>query len=254
MSIFTKEKSRTKRSVGLSSKTDTALDSYRLLIAEKHGVSLSRGAAIDSILGVILNLEPPQAYQLLIRSEQELRNAQALLDATSREDVLSRQAEVNSVATWGQICELFGILADGHQELPPMRSIQMNGCRVLIPDAPDWITVNEGEAIRCNAATIVEVRNAERFDMAHFIYFDNDDTATKDIDEKIAIVWPEYEEVLKRRVKPVLDSEGKCLNAKEFLDAPNTGYYRATTYDPLRGNPYGVATIPDENGEEEGDR
>lgn len=246
MSIFTKEKSRTKRSVDLSSKTDTALDSYRLLITEKHGVSLSRGAAIDSVLGVILNLEPPQAYQLLIRSEQELRNAQALLDATSREDVLSRQAAVNSVTTWTQICELLGILADGHQELPPMRSIQMNGCRVLVPDAPDWITVDEGEAISCSAATIVEVRNAARFDMPHFIYFDNNGkSTTDDIDKAVLAVYPRYKEVLKAPVEPIRDANGRYLNIEELKNASWPEYFPVLEHDKESSNPYGVVLIPD---------
>lgn len=250
MSIFTKEKSRKKRCVDLSSKTDTALDSYRLLITEKHGVSLSRGAAIDSVLGVILNLEPPKVYQLLMRVEQELRSARGLLDATSREDVLSRQAAVNSVTTWTQVCELFGILADGHQELPPMRSIQMNGFRVLAPDAPDWITVNEGEAISCSVATIVEVRNAARFDMPHFIYFDNNGKSTTgDIDKAVLAVYPRYKEVLKVPVEPIRDANGRYLNIEGLKNASWPEYFPVFEHDKESSNPYGVVLIPDKKDE-----
>ena len=232
------------------SETDTALDSYRLLITERHGVSLSRGAAIDSVLGVILNLEPPKVYQLLMRAEQELRSARGLLDATSREDVLSRQAAVNSVTTWTQVCELFGILADGHQELPPMRSIQMNGFRVLVPDAPDWITVNEGEAISCSVATIVEVRNAARFDMPHFIYFDNNGKSTTgDIDKAVLAVYPRYKEVLKVPVEPIRDANGRYLNIEELKNASWPEYFPVLEHDKESSNPYGVVLIPDKKDE-----
>lgn len=245
MSLFTRDKVRTKRSVDLSPSTDAALDAFRTLV-DKRGTSLSRGAAIDAVLTTVLSLNPPQAYRLLATAQQELESSKEVLDSTSHSDALSHQQADNDVKTWTQICELFGILADGHQELPPMRSIQMNGCRVLVPDAPDWITVNESEAISCNAATIVEVRNGGRFDMPHFIYFDNNGKSTTgDIDKAVLAVYPRYKKVLKAHVEPIRDANGRYLNIEELKNAPWPGYFPVLEYDEESRNPYGVVLIPD---------
>lgn len=246
MSIFNKEKTRTKRSVDLSSRTDIAIDSFRSL-AEKHGASLSRGAAIDAVLGVILGLSPSQAYRLLATAREGLKNDQDLLDAISREDVLSRRDANDTVNAWKQACELFGILADGYHEPKPMRSIQMHGRRILVPDASDWISVNEDNAAESTVATIVEVRNGERFDVPHFIYFDNGESSTQAIDKAVLSTYPRYEEVLKAKVEPVRDSDGTYLNLDELKSAPWPGYFRAQPNDPESGNPYGIMLILDEH-------
>ena len=128
-----------------------------------------------------------------------------------------------------------------------MRSIQMHGRRILVPDASDWISVNEDNAAESTVATIVEVRNGERFDVPHFIYFDNGESSTQAIDKAVLSTYPRYEEVLKTKVEPVRDANGTYLNLDELKSAPWPGYFRAQPNDPESGNPYGIMLILDEH-------
>ena len=244
MSLFSKEKGRVKRSVDLSPNTDVALDAFRNL-SEKRGVSLSRGAAIDAVLGAILRLSPEMAASLYKEARRGLKAAQDALDATSREDALSRRSATENVEGWKTVAELFDIIADGYEEPAPMRSIGMKGRRVLIPDAPDWILVNEGNAAQSTVATVVEIKNGARFDAPHFVYFDNGEAGHKAIDAAILAVYPRYEDILAARIEPVKDSDGNYLNLEELKEAPMPGYFPAQQNNPVSGNPYGVVIIPE---------
>lgn len=243
MSLFSKEKGRVKRSVDLSPNTDVALDAFRDLSA-KRGVSLSRGAAIDAVLGAILRLTPEMAARLYKEAHKGLKGAQDALDATSREDALSRRNAAETVEGWKSVVELFDIMADGYEEPAPMRSIRMSGRRVLIPDAPDWILVNEGDAAQSTVATIVEIKNGARFNAPHFVYFDNGEASSRAIDAAILAAYPRYGEILAARIEPMKDADGNYLNLEELKEAPAPGYFPAQENDPIAGNPYGVAIIP----------
>lgn len=244
MPLFEKEKSRIKRSVDLSPDTDVALDAFRAL-AEKRGVSLSRGAAIDAVLGAILRLKPEQAARLYNEARKGIEAAQIELDATSRDDALSWRSAAEDVDGWKSIAELFDVIADDYVEPAPMRSIKMLGQRILIPDSTDWIVVNESNAAGSTKATIVEVKNGSRFGAPHFIYFADGETSTEAIDAAILAVYPRYEDILAARVEPAVDSSGNCLNLEQLRNAPVPGYFAAMSNGSVAENPYGVILIPD---------
>lgn len=249
MSLFTKEKSRVKRSVDLSVGVDVALDEFRELVA-KHGTSLSRGAAIDVILSAVLQLKPSQANRLLKTATHELGSAQAILDSTSLVDALSYRNALKEVETWKQVTELLDILGDGYEDRPPMRSIGMKGSRVLVvPDSDGWILVNEEDAPDCTEATIVEVKNGAQFNAPHFVYFNNGKAATHVIDAAIIEIYPPYKDILAARVEPKRDESGSYVNLDELKNAPIPGYFPALPDDPMAGNPYGVVLIDGEKGE-----
>ena len=244
MSLFSKENGRVKRSVDLSPNTDVALDTFRSL-SKKHGVLLSRGAAINAVLGAILRLSPEMAARLHKEANKALKSAQDALDATSREDALSRRSAADTVENWKNVVELFDIIADGHKEPAPMRSIAMDGRHLLVPDAPDWILVNESKAAQSTVATIVEIKNGTHFNAPHFVYFDNGEAGPKAIDAAILAVYPGYKSILAARIEPVKDSDGNYLNLEELKEAPMPGYFPAQPNDPAAGNPYGVVIIPE---------
>lgn len=244
MPLFSKEKGRVKRSVDLSPNTDVALDAFRSL-SEKRGVSLSRGAAIDAVLGTILRLSPEMATRLYKETRKGLKAAQEALDATNREDAFSRRSAAENVEGWRNVAELFDIIADGYEEPAPMRSIGMKGRRVLIPDAPDWILINEDNAAQSTAATIIEIKNGARFNAPHFVYFDNGEADPRTIDAAILAAYPPYNDILAAHVEPAKDSDGNHLNLEELREAPVPGYFPARPNDPVAGNPYGVVIIPE---------
>ena len=239
---------RTKRSIDLSKDVDAKLDSYRDTL-ENRGTPLSRGAAIETVLGPILSLNPAQASRLRATAERELKNEQELLDATSREDACSRHDLQKELETWEVVINLFEVLQGDFIPPEPMRAIQMCGKRVIIPDSSDWVVINEVNAPSSTRATVIEIKNGERFDTPHFIYFDNAETSTKLMDKAILAVFPDYEKVLKARVEPVMDANGVCLNLEQVRNAPIPGYFPAREHDPILGDPYGIHVIPDGNKE-----
>lgn len=244
-SLFAKEKGRVKRSVDLSPKTDEVLDNFRIL-AEKDGVSLSRGAAIDAVLGAILSLSPAQAARIYTNVSKELKVAQDTLDATSRDDVLSHRRAADEVESWERVTELFDILSDDYTEPAPMRSIPMSGCHIIVPDAADWIIVNAANAADSTHATVVEIKNGSRFNAPHFVFFDCGEASTEAIDAAIIAVYPQYENVLAARVEPIRDTEGNLLNLGQLKEAPMPGYFPVHyANDPAQETPYGVVLVPE---------
>ena len=241
---------RTKRSVDLSNDVDAALDAYRG-VQERRGKPLSRGAAIETILGPILSLSPAQASQLGAAAEKELKSTQALLDVTQREDAFSHHDLQREAEVWKTVHDLFETLAVDSTPRKPMRSIQMRGKRVIIPDSPDWVVINEVNAASSTRATIIEVKNGARFNVPYFVYFDNEETSTRLMDKAILAIFPDFERVLKEQVEPVMDANGVCLNLGEVQRAPATGYFPACEHDPILGDPYGVHIIPDEKGKQD---
>lgn len=244
VSLFARENRRVKRSVDLSPSSDVLLDAFRKL-AEKRDVSLSRGAAIDAVLGAVLRVSPGQAARLYDAARKGLASSQDALDATSREDALSRQRAAEEVESWQRIAELFDILSNDYIEPAPMRSVKMLGQHLLVPDAPDWILVNEKDAACSTRATIVEVKNGARFEAPHFVYFDTGESSTRSIDAAILEIYPDYEKILAARVEPVRDAEGNLLNLDQLKEAPVPGYFPALPNDPVQGNPYGVVLVPE---------
>lgn len=241
---------RTKRSVDLSNDVDAALDAYRG-VQEKRGNPLSRGAAIETILGPILSLSPAQASQLGAAAEKELKSTQTLLDATRREDAFSHHDLQKEAEVWKTVRDLFETLAGDSIPRKPMRSIQMRAKRVIIPDSPDWVVVNEANAAGSTRATIIEVKNGDRFNVPHFVYFDNAETSTQLMDKAIVAIFPDFEKVLKEQVEPVMDANGVCLNLGEVQRAPAPGYFPACEHDPIQGDPYGVHIVLDEKGNQD---
>lgn len=240
--LFSHER-KLKRSVDLSPDTDVNLDRFRELAAGE-GALPSRGAAIDAIVNTVLSLSSSDAAAMCQAARRALSAAEARIDATDRNDELAYRDATSSVKRFGGLVELFGILAGGITTSQPMRSIRMEGKRVLIPDSEDWIVINEKDAPRSTQATIVEIKNGARFGAPHFVYFDRGTARAAEIDEAILEVYPAYSEILSARVQPAYDAHGRIINLEEYAEAPLPGYFCAAPHDPEMGDPYGVHIIP----------
>lgn len=230
---------RIKRSVDLSQDTDGYLDHFRDLAARKSP-PLSRGAALDIVAKATLSLTPDEAAEISHAVSKVLRAAQERLEGISSTNEYTYSEANASVERLTDFVELLDILSDGRRAPAPMRRIDMRGKRLYIPDSDDWYVLNDQHAAISDEATIVEVKDGSRFGIPHFVYFDNGETATNLIDEKILDVFPEYREVLARQVKPLYDADGNFLNANEYARSPIRGYFHPLPLNALMGNPYGV--------------
>ena len=251
MSFFnsSKAKVRVKRSVDLEDETDRLLDVYRAR-AEKNGVVFSRGAAMDSILGSLLRLEPSQACGFRAEAMNQLEAAQALLETYDPKEKLLYQAAKDRVKTLELVYEFFDSLTDEYEEPSPVRVIQMYEKRLVIPDTDDWVVINEADAEMSSDATIVEVKNGERYGARHYVYFGGNDVSKKFINHAICRKCPEFLKVLEARVDPIKGPDGNYINLEQFSKAPFVGYFPARDDLPASEAPYGVVIVPDEKGDE----
>lgn len=246
--LIKRQTEKMKRSVDLAVGTDEAVDRFRKLV-EKRGTRLSRGTVIDIVLNAVLSLSPEQAFHLLEKSRSQFESAKKMLDATNSEDEASYNEAKAICKHWENIIELFEILADDYVKPNPMRKIRMRGRSLVIPESRDWVVVNPDSAPYSTVATIVEVRNGAKYNMPHFVYFENGEMTTREIDRAILTVFPDYQIVLDNKVDIQVDSRGEYINLDEWANAPTPGYFPAQTNNSTTGNPYGVVIIMDAGGE-----
>lgn len=241
--LFTSPK-RIKRSVDMSEGTDYHVDRYRSLL-NKCGMTASRGAVIDVILSSLLSLSPKQAVKLAQSVDRERKLSQSLFESTPESDGLTRNELREEVGSWEKLKSILDVLADGLAPVQPMKKISMaNDMAVLIPDDPDgWIVANPMDAPFADKVTIVEVRNGVSYGVPHFVVFHNGEVSTDIIDGIVIRAFPEYREILNKRVEPRYDTEGNLLNAAEWDSSPAVGRFPALPNDPVTGNPYGVEII-----------
>ena len=241
---------RIKRSVDMSEGTDYHVDRYRILL-NKCGMTASRGAVIDAVLSSLLPLSPKQAVKLAQSVERERKLSQSLFESTPESDEFTRNELCEEVKTWEKLKSILDVLADGLTPVQPMKKIPMaNGMAILVPDDPDnWIVANPLDASFADKATIVEVRSGASYNVPHFIVFHNGEVSADCIDDIVIRGFPEFREVLNKRVVPQYDSEGNLLNAAEWDSSPAIGRFPAMPNNPVLGNPYGIEIIS-EGGEE----
>ena len=126
---------------------------------------------------------------------------------------------------------------------------------VVYPE--DWIVVNREVAPERRYAGVVECRDADGIRIPHFLFFTNRQYAREYTEQEIAQInrlcahaSQIFARVQEMQVKPVPDPDhpGRYLNEKEYLDAPQIGYFALyeqgdpaypSDYDP----PYGAKII-----------
>lgn len=115
-----------------------------------------------------------------------------------------------------------------------------------------WIVTNPEKAIESNYAGVVEIRNGDRYDAPHFLFFIADHPASElSEEERLNVLrdatskWPRLTEVQEDIVELQYGPDGGVLNQKEYMQSPCIGFFPiwdAGQY-PLGDPPYGAVII-----------
>lgn len=115
-----------------------------------------------------------------------------------------------------------------------------------------WIVTNPESAINSDYAGVIEIRNGEKYDAPHFLFFLADHTASELTDEeRFSIIrdatskWPPFVQVQEDVVELKYGPDGGIINQKEYMQAPTIGFF--PIFDegkyPLGNPPYGAVVV-----------
>ncbi len=109
-----------------------------------------------------------------------------------------------------------------------MTQYEINEGVVICPS--DWIVVNPEKQHNSCYAGVVECRKS-CFEVPHFLFFTNklgneyDDELYDEVNKKCCKKWPQFNDILKKQVEIMYDTEGNIINNDEWLKAPILGYF-----------------------------
>ena len=137
--------------------------------------------------------------------------------------------------------EIFKLINNGKYEIieeaaenNTMKKIEIADGYLIIPH--DWIVVNPEYAKSCRYAAVLECRNSERYNVPHFIYFNNykyakqyTESLEKDFYKLCEKKWDRFSYIEKlsndNQLIPDPDNEGNYLNLDEYLQSPTIGLF-----------------------------
>lgn len=202
------------------------------ILAEiKNEQRIPFGQTLNSLVDIFCRLPIDVNKELLEFCKGKIKE---LYDAMDRAGEYEAQALMNKSQTYQNLAMFFNsgqrISIDSIECKPKMQKIQMLNSFLICPN--DYIILNRDDAIYCEYASVVEVRNA-KFGVPHFIYFhckdasDYKDFDCKMIEQSCAREWPRFQEVIDKIVEPIPDPDNKWkyLNAKEVEEAPQIGHF-----------------------------
>lgn len=115
-----------------------------------------------------------------------------------------------------------------------MKKIEIADGYLIIP--ADWIVVNQEQAKYCRYAAVLECKNSDRYNVPHFIYFNNckyanqyTESLEKDFYKLCEKKWDRFSEIEKisndSQLIPDPNNEGHYLNLDEYLQSPIIGLF-----------------------------
>ena len=137
--------------------------------------------------------------------------------------------------------EILRLINSGKYEIPEvisadntMKKIEIADGYLIIPS--DWIVVNPEQAKSCRYAAVLECKNSERYNVPHFIYFNNykyaneyTESLEKDFYKLCEKNWDRFSDIEKlsndNQLRPDPEHEGQYLNLDEYLASPIIGLF-----------------------------
>lgn len=191
------------------------------------------GATINGLIDTFCTIPNSVKKELLTYIKPKIRNLYREMDGASEFSFkeLSEKAQAYmDIATF---------LNDGNplsmneiDNTTTMVRYPMLDGYLICPD--NWIIVNPDEAERSTYAFVIECRNAGEYKIPHLLVFINRKSSYdySDLEKKVFLsecckVYPRFSDILALQVDPIDDPDhpGCTLNAKEWLEAPNIGYF-----------------------------
>lgn len=107
----------------------------------------------------------------------------------------------------------------------------------------DWLLINPQDAPTSSRAYVVECLNASRYNIPHYVYFDDlkerNEDFYKKVENEIVKVYPEFQKVIDKQVEAEYE-EGEpqtfahITNLEEYSSAPTIGIFLIETSAEIR--------------------
>lgn len=217
----------TKLTIDLSEKNRVILEKIK---AENRS---PYGTTINTLIDTFCEIPNSVKKELLSYIKPKIRNLYREMDGASEYSFkeLSEKAQAYmDIATFlnnGNTLSMNEI-----DNATTMVRYPMRDGYLICPD--NWIIVNPEQAEKSTYAFVIECRNAGKYKIPHLLVFINRKSSDdySDMEKKVFLsecckVYPRFSDILALQVDPIDDPDnpGYTLNAQEWLDAPNIGYY-----------------------------
>lgn len=219
-----------KLSIDLTESSSIKLTDYK----EKKATSL--GGAIDNLVSAFLGLSEETKTNLCEFCRDEISK---IKNSDQYVGDFHFSAAAQRIKEYEAINKFFGDL-----KRDTMRKITIKGGYVVFPE--DWIVTDYNEPIECSYVGVVETAHCNG-EVPHFLFFSAKpvfEMSKKEIDDVYAAcctVWPEFRNILKKRVKGIITN--KFENLDEWRAAPLPGCFAIADYGERLEYPCGAMIV-----------
>lgn len=232
---------------------ESTLEGLKALQGKRPDVIRSTGEALDMVAGLMLNIDPTVAMELMDfcsgRAETYARELRGFTIAESDGFAYAEKSRIHG--TFSGLADYMKIYCEpGDARAEGMRRIDLKDeDYVIFPGS--WVVLNEASAPKSSHVVVIEVRGGSRYGAPHFVYFKERDGWMTDFEKKDALglaerAWPGMAEVLHDEVPLVYDSDGRPLNEEDHLSAPIVCFFNmlsASDYRRPSDAPYGAMVV-----------
>ena len=203
-----------------------------ILESIKNKEKKTYGQSINDLIDLFYNLPPEVNGEILGFIKSQLKKLYNDMDIAGEYEF---QAIMNKSQAYQELASFFNkgktLYIDSIKSEPEMQKIEMMDSVLVCPK--DYIIVNKEDALMCQYASVVEVRNSD-FKVPHFLYFstkeinDYNDSDYEIINSLCTKNWSKFQEIVDNKVDPVFDPQygfARILNYDEYANAPQIGVF-----------------------------
>lgn len=232
---------------------------YRLMTTVAQNQRISNSAVINTLIDIFLQLPPHVAHNIGTFCRNEYYSEKI---AAASLTGLAQQDKLLDAEYYRRVSEYFG--ADEATPESKMRRIYLADGYAIFP--ADWIVLPDiiAPPEQCMYAGVVECRNAEKYQIPHFVFFSNyrcgadyPDDFVDAVYAKCAAVYPDFRRYYNMQ-QPLpdpdrTDDEGQKL-MRAWMEAPEFGVFHFVEkgafpywnqYCPDYDPPYGAMIVRD---------
>lgn len=128
-----------------------------------------------------------------------------------------------------------------------MNKIEIKNGHAIIPE--DWIVVKNINPLSCEHVGVIEVRNGEKYNAPHIVFFSYkpinqlSDAERDDIIEKCICHYPKLGKLKAMQIEPVFDKDRNIINAEQYMAAPAIGLFAIPIYGTMTAFPEGAMIV-----------
>lgn len=212
-------------------------DNYFILQDARNRTALPLTTILNNYIDFTTSLDPSIKNPLIEYIDQEI---------DSRKKLQSHESQLMAQNLEIQITQLIGLknLLINYsivKETKHLKRINLKEGYLQYPG--DWILVNPDDAYKYMRAYVVECRNSEKYNIPHFIYFDDLRERDKEfyniVENAIVEIYPDFQKIIDSQISAEYkDGEAKTYynitNKEAYFSAPAVGIFLVETLPEIR--------------------